>query len=206
MTNLRNHSGFWLAAPAEVSLARFEAAHGVIPITSAGRTVGEQQTLINRWDKGGSANRPPNLYEPARPAALSRHVFQGGNAIDTRGNGIALMHKFGQDFGWFFNYAYDLVHFEYNSTRDKHKGTTTASVGGSTVIPKFNATIASRQNFFNHYRGEHLIVDGLWGPATLAAYKRYQTFLRKFGYKGKIDGIWGPGTGAAHAAYFKTLK
>jgi len=48
-------------------------------------------------------------------------------------------------------------------------------------------------------------VDGDEGKLTRAAYARYQTFLRAFGYTGKIDGIWGTGTQAAHGAYYATI-
>lgn len=58
------------------------------------------------------------------------------------------------------------------------------------------------QNFLNVARGERLAVDGVRGPATIAAYKRYQEFLRAYGYTGAIDGVWGAGTQAAHARYY----
>lgn len=197
MTNLVNHPGKWLSPAAAASLARFEKDHGVIPVSSAGRYESEQQELINRWDKGGSANRPPRLYQPARPAATSNHVKGGGLAIDTSGNGIALMHKFGEAYGWFFNYAYDVVHFEYNGSRDQHRNTTPASRPAG-----FNQGLANQQDFMNRSVRAGLIVDGLTGPKTIAGIKKYQTFLRKYGYKGAIDGKWGSGTQAAHAKYF----
>ena len=73
--DLINHPGYWLEAGAADSLARLERDHGVININSAGRTEGGQQGLINRWDAGGWQNRPPYLYEPARPARTSPHVI-----------------------------------------------------------------------------------------------------------------------------------
>lgn len=62
-----------------------------------------------------------------------------------------------------------------------------------------------RQTFLDLKRGEHLTVDGVEGPATKAAYSRYQQFLRAYGYTGAIDGVWGNGTQAAHAAYYNAL-
>lgn len=66
----------------------------------------------------------------------------------------------------------------------------------------FSQTVANEQAWMNASRGEKLKVDGLTGPATIAAKKRYQTFLRGYGYKGAIDGLWGAGTQTAHAAYY----
>lgn len=62
--------------------------------------------------------------------------------------------------------------------------------------------VKDEQSWMNASRGEHLVVDGLIGPLTVAAIKRYQTFLRAYGYAGAIDGIWGAGTQAAHARYY----
>jgi hypothetical protein len=63
----------------------------------------------------------------------------------------------------------------------------------------FDQTVANEQNFLNAAQGEKLIVDGLLGPATIAAIKRYQTYLQGRGwYGGLIDGDWGAGTQAGH--------
>jgi len=62
-----------------------------------------------------------------------------------------------------------------------------------------------RQQFLNVARGEKLAVDGVQGPATTEAIKRYQTFLRSYGYTGAIDGSWGNGTQAAHDKYYAVL-
>lgn len=60
--------------------------------------------------------------------------------------------------------------------------------------------VADKQNFLNVAQGEKLVVDGLLGAATIAAIKRYQTYLKGRGwYAGAIDGQWGPGTQAGHA-------
>lgn len=198
MTNLKNHPGKWLSPAAAASLERLEAAHGVIGVNSAGRTVAEQQDLINRYYViGGPANRPPNLFAPYRPAAGGNHVKNGGQAIDT--NNISHMLKYGPEFGWFQNFAYDPVHFEYDASRDKH-------AGGSAPINHSLQVTKDRQNWLNSARGEKLKVDGQNGPATKAAVKRYETFLRKYGYKGAIDGIWGNGVQAAHSVYYAARK
>lgn len=198
MANLKNHPGKTLRADAAASLERLEAQHGVITVNSAERTEAEQNELIHRYFVvGGAANRPPNLYAPARPATASKHV--GGKAFDTPN--IAHMLKYGPENGWFQNFAYDPVHFEYDPTRDQHAG---GSTGGA--ISHANQTVKNEQNFLNQARGEKLTVDGVAGAATVAAFKRYQTFLKKYGYKGAIDGKWGSGTQAAHSAYYAAWK
>lgn len=64
----------------------------------------------------------------------------------------------------------------------------------------YSQTVANEQNFLNQAQGEKLVVDGLYGPATRDAYKRYQTYLKGRGwYSGAIDGIWGAGTQDGHA-------
>lgn len=198
MTALKNHPDKWLRSDAAASIDRLEATHGTIGINSAGRTEAEQQEFIHRYfDIGGPANRPPNLYAPARPASASNHVKNGGLAIDT--NNISHMLKYGPEFGWFQNFAYDPVHFEYDPTRDKH-------AGGSDDHSDGNATLKAEQNFLNVARGEKLVVDGKKGSLTTAAIKRYQTFLKKYGYKGAIDGVWGKDTQSAHSGYYADWK
>lgn len=70
--------------------------------------------------------------------------------------------------------------------------------GGSTG----DQVTRDRQGWLNLARGEKLTVDGQYGPATQAAYKRYQEFLRSYGYTGNIDGEWGAGTQSAHEKYY----
>lgn len=70
--------------------------------------------------------------------------------------------------------------------------------------------VKDRQNWLNQARGEKLVVDGVFVDTlpdgsegkTKAAIKRYQTFLRAYGYTGPIDGIWGGGTQTAHQKYW----
>lgn len=63
--------------------------------------------------------------------------------------------------------------------------------------------VRNQQTWLNRARGEKLVVDGIRGGKTKAAYKRYQRYLKKnYGYTGAIDGIWGRGTQAAHQRYY----
>ncbi|NLP82580.1 M23 family metallopeptidase [Microbacterium sp. CFH 90308] len=78
--------------------------------------------------------------------------------------------------------------------------------GNVAGLPPYSKTVEQEQAFLNATRGEHLLVDGRRGPATIAAYKRYQAFLQSRGwYSGKIDGIWGGGTQAGHEKYYAEL-
>lgn len=192
MSNLNNHPSYWLADDAAASLNRYEADHGKINLTDAGRTVAEQQALIDRWYRGGAANRPPYLYKPYEPAASGPHV--GGHALDT--SDYSRFAQLSAQYGWIHNLpSSDPVHFIYDPNQDQHRGGTSSG----------NQVTKDRQNFLNATRGEQLVVDGIEGDKTKAAYARYQTFLRAFGYTGAIDGIWGTNTQIAHAAYYASL-
>lgn len=191
MTALKNHPGLWLRSDAAASLARFENDHGVISVNSAGRTEAYQQSLIDRWFKGGKYNRPPYLYEPKRPASASAHVKDGGIAIDT--NSISKMLKYGRAYGWVQTYSWDKPHFEYNPNLDQKRGGSSAK----------SEDTRKRQQWLNKSRNAKLKVDGIQGRATTAAIKAYQKFLKaSYGYKGAIDGIWGKATQAAHQKYY----
>lgn len=120
MGTLRNHPGYWMRDDAEASLARWEADHGIIGVNSAGRYEWEQQELINRWNQGGTYNRPPYLYEPKRPARASAHVANGGVAFDTSEH--TRFRRTCADYGWWQPYDWDVVHFEYDPKRDKRRG------------------------------------------------------------------------------------
>lgn len=186
MATLKNHPSYWLRDDAAAAFDKYEDDHGVISVNSAGRSKAEQQALLNRWAAGGKYNRPPYLYKPD-PVNVSRHVINGGVAVDT-----SHWRKFAEKCRQYgFTHPYpsgDPVHFEY--------------VGGESVVTT-NDTTASRQRYLKHDMGEgDLVADGIEGPRTKAAYKRYQTTLKKAGlYAGAIDGIWGAGTEAAHKKY-----
>lgn len=67
--------------------------------------------------------------------------------------------------------------------------------------------IKDEQSWLNSCMHAGLTVDGVQGPATTAAFKKYQEFLKKdWGYTGAIDGVWGPGTQAAHQKYYNWSK
>lgn len=194
MATLRNHRNFWLRDDAAAAFDRAEADHGVFIVNSAGRTVAEQQSLIDRWNRGGAANRPPYLYKPAMPAPTSNHVRNGGVAVD-----LADWRRFAQICGQYgFKHSYpdsDPVHFDY-----------VGGSGGGNATP--NATIQAQQNWLIS-RGYDLGptgADGIAGPKYAAAVQKYQTFLRAYGYTGDIDGIWGPGTQTAHQKYYDQVN
>lgn len=189
MATLRNHPGYWLRDDAAAAFDRAEADHGIFVVNSAGRTVAEQQDLINRWDRGGAANRPPYLYEPARPAETSNHVRNGGVAID-----LGDWRRFAavcRDYGFQHTYpSGDPVHFDF--------------VGGGS--PSRDDGTLHRQAWLNS-RGWDLVVDGIEGPLTTQAYKEYQSYLKDRGwYSGEIDGVWGPQTQAAHEIYYAEVN
>ena len=194
MANLKHHPAFSLRDDAAAALNRAEDERGVIQINSAKRTAPQQQALINRWDAGGKYNRPPYLYNPARPAATSNHVRDGGVAIDTPN-----YQKFAQYCeAYGFRHTYpsgDPVHFEFF-------GIVSLPAGGTAL--GFSQTVQNEQNWLRVARNETALkADGLKGNATRDAYKRYQTFLRAYGYTGLIDGEWGAGTQAAHAKFYE---
>ncbi|MFL0202117.1 peptidase [Exiguobacterium phage phiExGM16] len=116
MAFLTNHPGQWMRDDAAASLDRLEADHGVISVNRAGVTVEEQQRVIDRWNEGGPANRPPFLYEPRRPPEDSEHVKNGGCAFDT--DHQSLMLSVGPAYGFFRTFDWDLPHFVYDPARD----------------------------------------------------------------------------------------
>lgn len=79
-------------------------------------------------------------------------------------------------------------------------------VGGGSAVAGFSQDVLNQQNWLNQSRGEKLNADGIRGPLTVAAFTRYEEFLRdNWGYTGAIDGIWGPGVQAAHQRYYDSL-
>lgn len=189
MANLKNHAGMWLNDAAARDFNAYEDKYGILPLSDAGRTEGTQQHLIDLWHIGGPANRPPYLFQPYEPASGSNHVVNGGQAIDT-----PAYEKFKQncqEFGFVWLGAGDPVHFD-------HKG------GGSGANPSSATQVTrDRQNWLNKCSAAGLLPDGIEGPATKAAYKKYQQFLKDhWGYTGLIDGVWGPATQVAHQKYY----
>lgn len=194
MATLRNHSGYWLRDDAAAAFDRAEADHGIFTVNSAGRYEWEQQELINKWNQGGTYNRPPYLYKPAMPANSSNHVRNGGVAVD-----IGDWRRFAQiceQYGFVHSYPdSDPVHFDYVG-------------GGSGGGYTFNQDVQNRQSWLisrGYDLGPHG-ADGLAGPKYTAAVQSYQTFLRSYGYSGDIDGIWGDGTQAAHQKFYDSVQ
>ncbi|AXH47315.1 endolysin [Microbacterium phage Eden] len=181
MANLKNHPEYWLRDDAAAAFNAFEDKYGVHKVNSAGRTVAEQNELIRLWY---SPNRPSWLFRPAEPAETSNHVRNGGAALDMAA-GSSIKNQMAE-FGFQWLGAHDPVHYDFTGWSGA-QGTD---------------TVRNEQNFLNAARGERLVVDGIKGAATTAAYKRYQEFLRAYGYTGAIDGIWGGGTQAAHAKFY----
>lgn len=184
MASLKNHPGMWLRDDAAAAINALEDKYGKIIINSAGRTLQEQQNLIDRWNRGDRAG----LYRPAMPASSSNHVKDGGIAVDVYNysSDRAKLEEFG--FKWWG--PSDPVHYEFHGWRGA------AANDGSAQDTK------NRQGWLNAARNAGLAVDGIKGPATTKAYKAYQEFLRGYGYTGAIDGIWGPATQAAHQKYY----
>lgn len=185
MAKLKNHTEFWLRDDAAKDFDRAEDDHGIFRVNSAGRTKAYQQELIDRWNKGGPANRPPYLYMPAMPAETSNHVEDGGKALDTLD--WQRFAKVCEDYNFRHSYPNsDPVHFDY--------------IGGTDApaAPAFSQETLNRQKFLNT-KGAALVEDGRYGPRTHDAYEVYQTSLKSRGlYSGPIDGIWGDGTEAGH--------
>lgn len=182
MRTLVNHPGKWLSAPAAASLARLEAAHGVIAITSAGRTLAEQQHLITRWARGGPSNRPPYLYRPATPASTSNHVKNGGIAIDTPSIDHMLRH--GRAFGWIQPDKSDPVHFEYRANLDQRGAPPFPLPAGAYFGPK-SGPKRSVSGYYSHR--EDL--------------RRWQRQMRARGWQIEPDGLYGRQTGNVAAAF-----
>lgn len=127
MANLKNHPDFWMRDDAAAQLDLLEADHGLITVNSAGRTVPEQQELIDRWNRGGKFNRPPYLYEPKQPPRKSTHVANGGIAVDT--SSISKMLKYGEAYGFYRPYDWDKPHFEFDPARVKIRPAVPATIG-----------------------------------------------------------------------------
>jgi hypothetical protein len=168
---LINHPGYRLDKPAADSLARFERDHGVITITSAYRSVADQQALINRWNAGGTRNRPPYLYQPAMPAKASKHT--DGEAFDTPNRSI--IEQFGGAYGLEFNFAYDRVHVEYHAAHDTKKGTAGIPSHRPTIRQgSTGQNVRDLQSILTKYHGAKLAIDGKFGASTTKAVKVFQ--------------------------------
>ena len=191
MGALKNHPGLWLRDDAAAAINALEDKYGVIVINSAGRTVAEQQNLIKRWDRGGAANRPPYLYNPARPASSSNHVADGGIAVDVYNftDDRAKLKEFG--FEWYG--VNDPVHYTFRGI----KPTPTTPPQGQ-WNPFGIAFCAGLQKIAN-LNGGHTAIDQIWGVESA---KGFASFLRNFwGYSG--NDVLGPVMWAAIARWLR---
>ncbi|WVX89728.1 endolysin protease M15 domain [Microbacterium phage Curie] len=110
---LANHPGAFMRADAAVQFNLFEQNHGVISVNRALVSVAEQREVIRRWNVGGPANRPPNLYEPKQPPEDSEHVQ--GIAYDT--SHVTHSLQYAGPYGFYQRYSWDKPHFEFDPGR-----------------------------------------------------------------------------------------
>jgi peptidoglycan hydrolase-like protein with peptidoglycan-binding domain len=158
----------------------------ILPIASAGRTYAEQAEAYRKYKNGGPLALPPG-----------QSIHERGNAIDW---GYAVYGLLGlyDGTGWRGltinrnghrrTVASEVWHTEYLESEDNFRGQG-APAGGASGGP----SIRDAQNWLNDNLGAGLTVDGIDGPATQAAVKRYQGILGV-----AQDGAWGAGTEAAH--------
>lgn len=185
MARLKNHPNFWLRDDAAAAFDAYEDKYGVRTVNSAGRTEAEQQGLINRWDKGGAANRPPYLYAPARPARASNHVKDGGIALDIADWRTFKEHSAEFGFHWFGNS--DVVHFDFRGWNGAKRG---GYQDGSNELRIFQEKLIR----MGHDLGP-TGADSVLGAKTKAATLFEQQMAEKNGYPGgnvADDGIPGP--------------
>lgn len=186
---LSNHKVMWLADPAAKALDDYEADHGVLSITSAGRYEHEQQTLINRWHAGGKYNRPPYLYQPAEPAKKSSHVVNGGVAVDVYN--WETFKKHCQAYGFVWYGMSDPVHFTYVGVVDE-------TTGG---YNPFNIPSAKGLQKVAKLYGYSGNIDDKFGDGSMSG---FASFLRRnYGYIG--NDVLGPIMWAAIARWLRAL-
>lgn len=191
MGALKNHPGMWLRDDAAAAINALEDKYGVIRINSAGRTPAEQNELIRRWDRGGWQNRPPYLYEPARPAERSNHVANGGIAVDVYNytSDRAKLNEFG--FEWYGNG--DRVHYTFI-------GRTSNTPPTSAAWNPFGISYcAGLQKIANLY-GAGTEIDQRWGSKSARGFAQY--LRTNWGYKGNDE--LGPVMWAAIARWLRT--
>ena len=192
MAALKNHPGMWMRDDAAAAINALEDKYGVIVINSAGRTPAEQNGLIRRWDIGGPANRPPQLFEPARPAERSTHVKDGGTGVDVR-NFTSDRFKL-QEFGFQWWGAGDVVHYTFIGRPHQPP----VQSGNPASNPFGIGSCAGLQKIANLY-GAGTAIDQIWGQKSAAGFAK---FLRQnWGYKG--NDVLGPVMWAAIARWLR---
>lgn len=182
---LKYHPGMWLRDDAATAMNALEDKYGKIVINSAGRTVKEQQDLIDAWDRG----ERDGLYAPARPAETSNHVRDGGIAVDVYNytDDRAKLNEFG--FEWYG--SADPVHYTFTGWKENNNVTPYNPFG--------IAFCAGLQKIANLYGGGTEI-DQSWGPKSA---KGFAEFLRQnYGYVGNDE--LGPVMWAAIARWLRS--
>ncbi|UVK59038.1 endolysin [Microbacterium phage Cen1621] len=182
MADLKNHPGMWLRDDAAAAINALEDKYGVIRINSAGRHEWEQQALIDRWHKGGAANRPPHLYRPAEPARTSNHVKDGGIAVDVYNyrDDRAKLEEFG--FKWYG--TADPVHYEFQG-----RPAAPAPAPAADAVDWNAGSVPAQGGGFN--------------PFGIAWSAGLQKIARLYGYRGPIDQKFGPGSMAGFAQFLR---
>lgn len=183
--DLKYHPGMWLRDDAANAINALEDKYGKIVINSAGRTVEQQQELIDKWDRG----ERDGLYAPARPAETSNHVRDGGIAVD--------VYNYTDDRGKLNEFG-----FQWYGSADPVHYTFTGWGGGSNAPIAQNpfgiAFCAGLQKISNLYGGGTAI-DQAWGPRSAAGFAE---FLRKnWGYVG--NDVLGPVMWSAIARWLR---
>lgn len=187
MANLNGGRG-WLSDAAAASIHRMDAAYGrLIPINSAGRSYAEQAEAYRKYLNGG-----PLALRPGTS------VHESGNAVDFTntawawlgsGRGLGWNGARANDFGWRRTVSSESWHYEYDAARDKYRGQGAAAGSSSSGGP----SIRDVQAWLKENIDSSIVIDGIDGPATQAAVKKYQAILGI-----TQDGVWGAGTEAEH--------
>ena len=172
---LKNHPGFELNDVAAEAFDAYEDKYGVRTVNSARRSKASQQNLIDRWDQGGVYNRPPYLYEPARPPEESLHVRNDGEAVDIADWRVFKEHC--QEFGFVWYGERDVVHFTF--------------VG--------RPSPASSSGDGSEAAGD----PGGYNPFGIAWSKGLQKIARLYGYRGDLDAKFGPGSMGGFAQFLR---
>lgn len=192
-----------VAAAFQRMRAEFKRVFGLdLLVTSGTRTRAEQARLYDGWRR-----RLPG-FNLAAPPGKSNHEEsgpRGPRALDLRDSGSdAGVTRLGSKrSNWL---AANAPRFGFTpaghrfSPREAWHYEYTGPIGGS-ASPAVSQDTKNRQAWLNKARGEKLAVDGIQGPATTAAIKRYQAFLGV-----KADGVWGPATQAAHQRYYDKVN
>lgn len=109
MRPLKHHPSILMRNDAADALDALEDKYGPIIINRGSVSEAVQQGLIDRWNKGGPANRPPFLYQPKSPARSSDHVQGIGLDVYNYTDDRAKLKEFGYE--WYGKS--DPVHYTF---------------------------------------------------------------------------------------------